>query len=78
MPLVRVRHEGLEFNVGAAHAEANSLEVIDESPRNRDGSLKPVTRLEGRKRKPRVSVAEKAAEKKAGQSAATTNPDSQE
>lgn len=78
MPLVRVRHEGQEFNVGAAHAAAHNLEVIDEDPRTRDGQLRPATRLKGRKRKPRVSVAEKAAEKKAVQSAATTNPDSQE
>ncbi|WP_394289506.1 hypothetical protein [Microbacterium sp.] len=77
MSLVRVRTNGLEFNVGAAHAEANGLEVLDESPRFRDGSLRPVTRLKGRKRKPRVSVAE-AAEKKAEKTAANPTTDSKE
>lgn len=72
MSLVRVRSEGLEFNVGAAHAAAHELEVLDESPRFRDGTLKPVTRLEGRPktRKPSVSIAD-AVEKKAAKTAAT-------
>lgn len=77
MPLVRVRANGLEFNVGAAHAEAQRLEVLDESPYFRDGSPKPATRLKGRKRKPRVSVDE-AAEKKAEKTAANPNTDSKE
>jgi len=78
MSLVRVRADGLEFNVGAAHAEAHGLEVLDESPHFRDGTPKPVTRLEGRKRKPRVSVAEAAEKKKAEKTAATNTTDSEE
>jgi hypothetical protein len=72
--LVRVRVDDREFNVGRAHAEANKLDVLDESPRFSDGSLRPVTRRGGRPRKPKVSVAE-AAEKKAAESAdRDTNP----
>lgn len=76
--LVRVRVEGREFNVGRAHATANKLEVLDEPTRFSDGTLRPTTRVGGRPRKPKVSVAE-AAEKKAAKPADhDTNPPSEE
>lgn len=76
--LVRVRVGDREFNVGRAHAEANSLAVLDESPRFPDGTLRPTTRAGGRPVKPKVSVAE-AAEKKAAKPAESDiNPPSKE
>lgn len=76
--LVRIRQtlsDGsvIERNVGAAYAKAKRLDVLDEPVCDRSGALKPVTRKNGRPRKPRVSVAEKAAEK-AAESAAQPDP----
>lgn len=73
--LVRVRHDDMCFNVGAALAAAEGYEVLDESAYGAGGEPKPVTRGNGRPRKTRTSVAEKAAEKKAAtESADTANP----
>lgn len=63
--LVRVRIDDIETNVGAAFAEAEGLEVLDEPTTNPDGSRREETRVNGRKAKPKTSVAEKAAEKSA-------------
>ena len=80
MALVRVRKGDLEFNVGTAFAEVHGLEVLDESAWH-GGRPRPVTRKNGRPRKPKVSVAKKAAEKKAAaesaESASTHNPPSE-
>lgn len=77
--LVRVRENGLEFNVGSSLAEAKGLEVLDESAHERDGQRKPTTRDGGRKRKPKTSVSTEAAKKAASKSAGTTNnPPSEE
>lgn len=64
MSLVRVRANGREFNVGAAYAEANGLEVLDE-PTHRGGFARPVTRTGGRKVKPKTTVSAEAAKKAA-------------
>lgn len=51
MALVRVRHNGLEFDTGASHAQATGLEVIAT-----DVEPSPPTRLGGRPRKPKVDL----------------------
>lgn len=89
MALVRVRKDGLEFNVGAAYAEAHDLEVIDSPTRDDNGRPRRPTRANDRPRKARKSVDEAAAEKgakspakPAGKAATTadgnTNPPSTE
>lgn len=65
MPLVRVRKGNLEFNVGASHAEAQGLDVLDEPTHDHNGKARPVTRKGGRPRKPQTSVANAAEKKKA-------------
>ena len=75
--LVRVREGDREFNVGRSHAEARGLTILDEPVRDRTGELRPVTRSNGRKVKPKVSVAE-AAEKKAASTADKSEPSSKE
>ena len=62
--LVRVRLNGVEKNVGRAFAEANDLEVLDESAYSAAGRPRRTTRVGGRPRKPHTSVAELVAEKK--------------
>lgn len=77
MPLVRVTNGIVNFNAGASHAKAKGLTVLDESAYGRDGQPKPVTRANGRPRKPKTSVADQVAEKKAAtESADTDNPSS--
>lgn len=61
--LVRVRVNGVEKNVGRAHAERHGYLVLDEPTRKGDGSLRPATRSHGRPRKPKTSVAEAVAAK---------------
>lgn len=63
MPLVRVRKDGFEFNVGANYAEAKGLEVIDSPTHLQDGRPRRATRLKDRPIKPKKSVAALAAEK---------------
>lgn len=64
--LVRVRVGGIEKNMGRSLAEASEgVEVLNEDPRNPDGSLRRETRKGGRPVKQRTTVAKKAAEKKA-------------
>ena len=66
MALVRVRKDGFEFNVGAGYAASKGLEVIDSPTHTQDGRPRRATRLNDRPVKPKKSVAEKAAEKAAG------------
>ncbi|MCD4535643.1 hypothetical protein LRP67_16240 [Nocardioides sp. cx-169] len=68
--LVRVRLDGVEKNVGREFADAYDLEVLDESPYRGDGQLRPTTRKGGRPRKPKTTVADQAAAKKAAAVAA--------
>lgn len=70
--LVRVRANGYEFNVGAAHAKAHDMNVLDEPTHRRDGAPRPTTRAKGRPVKPKISVAD-AAEKKAAKQSADTD-----
>lgn len=72
--IVRVRANGHEFNIGAAAAKRHGHEVLDESPYDRSGSLKPTTRRKGRPTKRRVSIDE-LAEKKAAPSADQSDND---
>ncbi len=71
MSLVRVRKDDLEFNVGAAHAAAKKLDVLDESAYDHNGQPRPTTRKNGRPVKPKTSVAEAAEKKAAGSTSAT-------
>ena len=63
--LVRVRLNGIEKNVGASFAEHHGLEVLDEPARDGAGRLRAETRKNGRRIKPKTSVAKKAAANKA-------------
>ncbi|WP_418063159.1 hypothetical protein [Pimelobacter simplex] len=87
--LVRVRVGDTEFNVGRADAERRGLTVLDEPTHTRSGNPRPETRSGGRPVKPKTSVADKAAAKKAASAASSapaastgdspiTNPPSQE
>jgi hypothetical protein len=67
--LVRVRIGNIETNVGRVRAEKADLTILDESPYRGDGRPRRSTRKGGRPRKPKTSVAEKAAEKKAATAA---------
>lgn len=71
--LVRVRLDGVEKNVGRSFAEANKLEVLDESPYRGDGRPRPTTRKGGRPMKPKTSVAKQVAENKAAVSPPRSN-----
>jgi hypothetical protein len=75
--LVRVRLEnGMETNVGAEHAANSGLTILDEPTHRGDGTLRPRTRRNGRRNKPKTSVSDEAARKKTrgGQS----TPDAEE
>lgn len=74
--LVRVRVGDREFNVGRAHAEAKGFEVLDESPRFPDGTLRRTTRAGGRPIKPKVSIAPAVEKKAATPAERDTNPPS--
>ncbi|WP_166390310.1 hypothetical protein [Nocardioides ochotonae] len=63
--LVRARVGDVELNIGAAQAEIEGFDVLDEPTKNSDGSLRGTTRVGGRPQKEKTSVAKKAAEKKA-------------
>ena len=56
---------GTEKTVSRGFAEAKGLEVLDEPTTNPDGSPRAATRTGGRRKKPKTSVSQKAAEKKA-------------
>lgn len=76
MSLVRVRKDNLEFNVGAAHAAAKKLDVLEESAYDHNGRPRPATRKNGRPIKPKTSVdaevaKEVAAERRAAARKAT-------
>jgi len=65
MALVRVRFEnGLEGNLNEHVAKAAGLEVLDEPTTNGDGTWRPQTRRNSRRRKPKTSVSAEAAKKK--------------
>ena len=70
MALVRVRKGNREFNVGAALAESQELEVLDESAYDHNGAPRPITAKNARPIKEKTSVAEKASEKAAGSASA--------
>lgn len=77
--LVRAVIGDQEVNVGKEYAESKGLEVLDEPTHSEDGQIRSATRRGGRRVKPKVSVAEKAAEKKAAAKSAEpadTNPPS--
>lgn len=78
----RVPRDGgddLSRTTSAARAAAAGWDLLDEPTHNQDGRIRPDTRLNGRKAKPKTSVADAAAEKKAAKSAASTdNPPSKE
>lgn len=62
--LVRARLEnGNEKSVGREFAALVELEVLDESPYNGDGTVRPETRKGGRQVKPKTTVAKKASAK---------------
>jgi len=63
--LVRVRIGDTETNVGAAYAKTHDLDVLDEPTVNDDGSRREPTRKGGRRAKPKTTVAQAAAKKKA-------------
>ena len=66
MPLVRVRFEnGLEGNLAETVAKAAGLKILDEPTHRGDGTLRPQTRRDGRRRKPKTSVSAEAAKKQA-------------
>lgn len=54
--LVRVRHNGVEFNTGRANAANKGFTVLDEPTHKPDGSPRRPTRVGGRKVKPKVSL----------------------
>lgn len=55
--LARVRFNGREFNMGLAHAKlTDGVEILDQAPTNRDGSLRGETRVGGRPLKPRLNL----------------------
>lgn len=62
--LVRVRIGKVEKNVGRAFAESNELTILDEPTHRGDGTARGETRADGRRRKPKTSVAKAAAAKK--------------
>lgn len=65
MALVRVRFEnGLEGNLNESAAKAAGLEILDEPTTNGDGTYRPQTRRNSRRRKPKTSVSAEAAKKK--------------
>lgn len=70
--IVRVRKNGREYNTGRAQATRDEAQILDESPYDRGGSLKPTTRANGRPLKKKTSVSAEAA-KKAAQSAAQSD-----
>ena len=73
--LVRALVGGVSKNVSRALAESAGLEVVDEPTHNPDGTVRAATTAQGRKPKPKTTVAKKAAEKKA---AVTSAPDNEE
>lgn len=55
--LVRVRFNGVEMNLGKAHAESlEDAEILNEPTTNPDGSLRGETRSGGRPIKPHVDL----------------------
>lgn len=66
MNLVRVLVDDQEVNVSADWAKARGLKVLkDEATHNPDGTVRRPTRKGGRPLKPKTTVAEQAAAKKA-------------
>lgn len=72
--LARVRIGRIEKNMSRSLAErTEGVKILDESPYRGDGSLRAESRVDGRRSKPKTSVAEAAAKKnKAADQAAST------
>ena len=75
--LVRARFDGVEKSVSRGLAERHGLEILDEPARRPDGQIRPTTRIGGRPRKPKTSVAEAAAKKQAANPDASTPEEAQ-
>jgi len=72
--LVRVRLGDIEKNMGRSLAErTEGVEILDESPRKGDGTLRGTTRKDGRRMKPKTTVAESATAKKKAAAVAATD-----
>lgn len=69
--LVRARYKGRETTLSRFFADRLGVEVLDEPPLNLDGSLRRPTGVSGRPDKPKTTVAEQVAAKKAVSSADT-------
>lgn len=74
--LVRVRANGREFNAGRALATRRGWEVLDEPTHQRDGRVRPETHANGRRLKPKTTVAQAAEEKKKDTKAAVIDSES--
>jgi len=57
--LVRVRGKNHEYSVGAAHAAANDLDVIDAPAADRFGAALPPTPIKRESEKPAANSKEK-------------------
>lgn len=69
--LVRVRLNGVEKNMGRALAETSEgVEILKDATHSPDGRPRGETRADGRRRKPRTTVAKSASAKKAAAVAA--------
>lgn len=77
--LARVRIGRIEKNMSRSLAErTEGVTVLDESPYRGDGSLRAESRVDGRRSKPKTSVAEAAAKKQAAAPAASTAEEANE
>ena len=74
--LVRVRANGREFNAGRALATRKGWEILDEPTHQRDGRVRPETHANGRRLKPKTTVAKAAEEKKKDTKAAVIDSES--
>ena len=76
--LVRVRHNGEEFNTGRVQAARKGFTVLDGEPTHKDdGSPRPRSRVGGRRSKPKVSVADAVTAKKSASGSQPAAVDSQ-
>jgi hypothetical protein len=75
--LVRACLGSVEKSVSRGLAERHDLKILDESAYRPDGRIRPTTRVGGRPKKPKTSVAESAAKKKAASRGASTPEEAQ-
>lgn len=72
--LIRVRLNGVEKNMGRSLAErSKGVEILDEPVTNGDGTLRGTTRKDGRRAKPKTTVADQATAKKKAAAVAATD-----